>query len=154
MKRIVLIIIAVFLFITTGCSTKEENKESIDCCSPPVDFHLFVDKKSSLYQDFLNDKGEFDKENVYFYQLLDKNTEKKYDTKFSLGHNLPKKEEYDVMSVYPTPFLHTGKTETLYLKNKTKSYKIEYVGTQDKCCTVQFKELHIDGVKNDDFILK
>ena len=154
MKRIVLIIIAVFLFITTGCSTKEENKESIDCCSPPVDFHLFVDEKSSLYQDFLNDKGEFDKENVYFYQLLDKNTEKKYDTKFSLGHNLPKKEEYDVLSVYPTPFLHTGKTETLYLKNKTKSYKIEYVGTQGKCCTVQFKELHIDSVKNDDFILK
>ena len=154
MKRIVLIIIAVFLFITTGCSTKEENKESIDCCSPPVDFHLFVDKKSSLYQDFLNDKGEFDKENVYFYQLLDKNTEKKYDTKFSLGHNLPKKEEYDVLSVYPTPFLHTGKTETLYLKNKTKSYKIEFIGILGKCCTVHLKELYIDGVKNNDFILK
>ena len=154
MKRIVLIIIAGFLFITTGCSTKEENKESIDCCSPPVDFHLFVYKKSSLYQDFLNDKGEFDKENVYFYQLLDKNTEKKYNTRFNLGSDIPKKEGYDVLSVYPTPFLHTGKTETLYLKNKTKSYKIEYVGTQGKCCTVQFKELHIDGVKNDDFILK
>ena len=154
MKRIVLIIIAVFLFITTGCSTKEENKESIDCCSPPVDFHLFVDKKSSLYQDFLNDKGEFDKENVYFYQLLDKNTEKKYDTKFSLGHNLPKKEGYDVLSVYPTPFLHTGKTETLYLKNKTKSYKIEFIGILGKCCTVHLKELYIDGVKNNDFILK
>ena len=154
MKRILLIIIAGFLFVATGCSTKEENKENIDCCSPPIDFHLFVHKKSSLYQDFLNDKGEFDKENVYFYQLLDKNTEKKYDTKFSLGHNLPKKEGYDVLSVYPTPFLHTGKTETLYLKNKTKSYKIEYVGTQGKCCTVHLKELYIDGVKNNDFILK
>ena len=115
---------------------------------------MFVDKKSSLHQDFLNNKGEFDKENVYFYQLSDKNTEKKYDTNFNFGVSSPKKEGYDVLSVYPTPFLHTGKTETLYLKNKTKSYKIEYVGTQGKCCTVQYKEMHIDGIKNNDFILK
>nr|WP_314560368.1 hypothetical protein [uncultured Capnocytophaga sp.] len=154
MKRILLIIITGFSFVTTGCSTKEENKESIDCCSPPVDFYLFVDKKSSLRQDFLNYKGEFDKENVYFYQLLDKNTEKKYDTNFYFGVSSPKKDGYDVLSVYPTPFLHTGKTEILYLKNKTKSYKIEYVGTQGKCCTLQFKEMHIDGIKNNDFILK
>ena len=154
MKRIVLIIIAGFLFITTGCNGTKGESETEYCCSPPVDFHLFVDEKSSLHQDFLNEKGELDKENVYFYQLLDKNTEKKYNTRFNLGSDIPKKEGYDVLSVYPTPFLHTGKTETLYLKNKTKSYKIEYVGTQGKCCTVQFKELHIDGVKNDDFILK
>nr|WP_314473003.1 hypothetical protein [uncultured Capnocytophaga sp.] len=50
-------------------------------------------------------------------------------------------------------FLYTGKTETLYLKNKAKTYKIEFLGTLGKCCSGQIQEIRIDGVKNNDFIL-
>ena len=50
-------------------------------------------------------------------------------------------------------FLYTGKTETLYLKNKAKTYKIEFLGHIGKCCSGQIQEIRIDGVKNNDFIL-
>lgn len=144
MKRIFFTLVC-FILLFTNCDKKL-------CETPPSDFHLFIDKSSSLYQDFLNDKEEFDKENVFFYQLLDKKTEKKYETDFAL--NSVKEKEYAVIYIYPTPFLHTGKTETLYLKNKVKSYKIDFIGTLGECGATVFKEMHIDGVKNDDFILK
>ena len=115
MKRTTLIVLVIITFFTLGCN-RENNYL---CCSPPPDFHLFVNKSSSLYQDFLDNKGEFDKQNVYFYQLLNNNEERKYDT-FSVIHT-PKKEGYAVVYINSAPFLYTGKTETLYLKNKAKT---------------------------------
>ena len=49
--------------------------------------------------------------------------------------------------------LYTGKLETLYLKNKVKTYKIEFLGELGNCEEAYFKEMYIDGVKNNDFIL-
>ena len=49
--------------------------------------------------------------------------------------------------------LYTGKLETLYLKNKAKTYKIEFLGELGNCEEAYFKEMYIDGVKNNDFIL-
>ena len=147
MKKTTLIILVIITFFTLGCN-RENNYL---CCSPPPDFHLFVNKSSSLYQDFLDDKGEFDKQNVYFYQLLNNNEERKYDT-FSVIHT-PKKEGYAVVYINSAPFLYTGKTETLYLKNKAKTYKIEFLGTIGECCSAHFQEMYIDGIKNNNFIL-
>ena len=72
------------LFIVLACNqnTKEDEKPA-PCCSPPTSFHLFIPKSASEYQNFLNNKGEADKENVYFYQITENNTEKKYRTLFT-----------------------------------------------------------------------
>ena len=98
----------------------------------------------------MNEKGDADTENVYFYQMVN-NTEKKYHT--SLLTDKSKNKDYAEVAMDESMFLYTGKTETLYLKNKAKTYKIEFLGTLGKCCSGQIQEIRIDGVKNNDFIL-
>ena len=111
---------------------------------------MFLPKSSPEYQNFLNEKGDADTENVYFYQMVN-NTEKKYHT--SLLTDKSKNKDYAEVAMDESMFLYTGKTETLYLKNKAKTYKIEFLGTLGKCCSGQIQEIRIDGVKNNDFIL-
>ena len=139
------------LFIVLACNqnTKEDEKPA-PCCSPPTSFHLFIPKSASEYQNFLNNKGEADKENVYFYQITENNTEKKYRTLFT---NESKKKDYAEVATESAIFLYTGKIETLYLKNKAKTYKIEFLGYIGKCGYAYFQEMYINGVKNNDFIL-
>ena len=126
------------------------NKKSDKCVVPPPFFTLFITKSAPEYQDFLNDKGEADKENVYFYQMVN-NNEKKYQTLLSIDN--PNNKEYALVVMVNGEILYTGKLETLYLKNKAKTYKIEFLGELGNCEEAYFKEMYIDGVKNNDFIL-
>ena len=126
------------------------NKKSNNCVVPPPFFTLFITKSAPEYQDFLNDKGEADKENVYFYQMVN-NNEKKYQTFLSIDN--PDNKEYALVVMVNGGILYTGKLETLYLKNKAKTYKIEFLGELGNCEEAYFKEMYIDGVKNNDFIL-
>ena len=140
------------LFIVLACNQNtKEDETPAPCCSPPPFFHLFIAKSAPEYQDFLNNKGEGDRDNVYFYQIVEDGTEKKYLT--TLSTDIPKNKEYALVAMVDGIILYTGKTETLYLKNKAKTYKIEFLGTLGKCCSGQIQEIHIDGVKNNDFIL-
>ena len=100
------------------------NKKSDKCVVPPPFFTLFITKSAPEYQDFLNDKGEADKENVYFYQMVN-NNEKKYQTLLSIDN--PNNKEYAEVIMVDARNLYTGKLETLYLKNKAKTYKIGWV---------------------------
>ena len=127
------------------------NKKSDKCVVPPPFFNLFITKSAPEYQDFLNDKGEADKENVYFYQIIENRAEKKYKTLLSIDN--PNNKEYALVVMVNGEILYTGKLETLYLKNKAKTYKIEFLGELGNCEEAYFKEMYIDGVKNNDFIL-
>ncbi|WP_315192685.1 hypothetical protein [Capnocytophaga sputigena] len=142
MKRFLSIIL---LFAVIAC-----NKKSDKCVVPPPFFTLFITKSAPEYQYFLNDKGEADKENVYFYQMVN-NNEKKYQTLLSIDN--PDNKEYALVVMVNGEILYTGKLETLYLKNKAKTYKIEFLGELGNCEEAYFKEMYIDGVKNNDFIL-
>ena len=142
MKRFLSIIL---LFAVIAC-----NKKSDKCVVPPPFFTLFITKSAPEYQYFLNDKGEADKENVYFYQMVN-NNEKKYQTLLSIDN--PDNKEYALVVMVNGGILYTGKLETLYLKNKAKTYKIEFLGELGNCQEAYFKEMYIDGVKNNDFIL-
>ncbi|GJH41207.1 hypothetical protein RCZ04_17570 [Capnocytophaga sp. HP1101] len=136
------------VFLVMACKDVKDEKE---CAVPPPSFHLSIGKTASEYQDFLNDKGEADVENVYFYQITDNNTEKKYHTLLLTDES--KNKDYAEVATENTGFLYTGKTETLYLKNKSKTYKIEFLGYLGECGSAHFQEMYIDGVKNNDFIL-
>ena len=142
MKRFLSIIL---LFAVIAC-----NKKSDKCVVPPPFFTLFITKSAPEYQYFLNDKGEADKENVYFYQMVN-NNETKYQTLLSIDN--PDNKEYALVVMVNGEILYTGKLETLYLKNKAKTYKIEFLGELGNCQEAYFKEMYIDGVKNNDFIL-
>ena len=135
----------ILLFAVIAC-----NKKSDKCVVPPPFFTLFITKSAPEYQNFLNDKGEADKENVYFYQMVN-NNEKKYQTLLSIDN--PDNKEYALVVMVNGEILYTGKLETLYLKNKAKTYKIEFLGELGNCQEAYFKEMYIDGVKNNDFIL-
>lgn len=150
MKRILLF---TMLFVVIACNKNtKEDEEPVDCCcTPPTYFSLFVNTSSAEYQNFLDSKGEVDKQNVYFYQLLENRTERKIDT-YLISDDSEKKGYMHILINSPS-FLYTGKTEIFYLKNKTKTYKIEFLGTIGKCCIGKIKEMYIDGVKNDNFIL-
>ena len=145
MKRILFLSLFICLL---SCGKSSEIQD--ECMLPPPNFQLFIAKSAPEFQDFLSDKGEADKENVYFYQIVN-NTEKKYRT-FLLTDNFKNKDYAEVVTESAI-FLYTGKTETLYLKNKAKIYKIEFLGYIGKCGYAYFQEMYINGVKNNDFIL-
>ena len=145
MKRILFLSLFICLL---SCGKSSEIQD--ECMLPPPNFQLFIAKSAPEYQDFLNDKGEADKENVYFYQITENNTEKKYRTLFT---NESKKKDYAEVATESAIFLYTGKIEILYLKNKAKTYKIEFLGYIGKCGYAYFQEMYINGVKNNDFIL-
>lgn len=139
------------LFIVLACNQNtKEDETPAPCCSPPSSFYLFLPKSSPEYQNFLNEKGDADTENVYFYQMVN-NNEKKYQTLLSIDN--PDNKEYALVVMVNGEILYTGKLETLYLKNKAKTYKIEFLGELGNCQEAYFKEMYIDGVKNNDFIL-
>ena len=142
MKNLLFFII---LLTVIACSKKSDK-----CVVPPPFFTLFITKSAPEYQYFLNDKGEADKENVYFYQMVN-NNEKKYQTLLSIDN--PDNKEYALVVMVNGEILYTGKLETLYLKNKAKTYKIEFLGELGNCEEAYFKEMYIDGVKNNNFIL-
>ena len=145
MKRILFLSLFICLL---SCGKSSEIQD--ECMLPPPNFQLFIAKSAPEFQDFLSDKGEADKENVYFYQIVN-NTEKKYRTLLLTDNS--KNKDYAEVVTESAIFLYTGKTETLYLKNKVKIYKIEFLGYIGKCGYAYFQEMYINGMKNNDFIL-
>ncbi|GJH41206.1 hypothetical protein RCZ04_17560 [Capnocytophaga sp. HP1101] len=156
MKRILYL---TMLFIVIACSenTKEDEKPDI-CCSPPPTFFLLVNKNSELYKDFINEKGEVDKEHISLYKE-ENNQKKLYGISFRYT-NIPKSEvEYlwiETQLGYEND-VYTGETETLYLQNASKTHKIELKGAMEShnhCCpTANLKEMSIDGVKVENYFL-
>ncbi|ATA89652.1 hypothetical protein [Capnocytophaga stomatis] len=130
-------------------------EESNECCSPPPVFNLYINKNSESYKEFLNSEGKFDTKNVSLYRL-NGNVKKEYTVEqiylllqekyLSVGTHLDYKND-----------IYTGKKETLYLKNASKTYKIEVEGemvSRNGCCPVaELKEIKVDGVKIENYFL-
>lgn len=149
------------LFIVVACQ-KQHQEETIpnDCCSPPPYFGLYINKNSDVHKTFLNTEGAFDAENISLYRL-----DNDIKTTYRITHGYIDWGKSDPKSKYlviGTQLDHgndvyTGKTETLYLKNALKTYKVEVEGamiSNNGCCPVaKLKEIRIDGVKIEDYFL-
>ena len=125
MKRIIFLVLAILLF-----SCKDKGGEP--CQVPPPDFSMWVNKTSEVHKEFINERGNFDSTHIALYKLIG-------DTYLHIGTQLW--FENDV---------YTGKTETLYLQNATKTYKIEVNGyMKDTDCGLVpiTNEIYVDGVK-------
>ncbi|GIJ92835.1 hypothetical protein CAPN002_00530 [Capnocytophaga stomatis] len=103
----------------------------------------------------MNSEGKFDTKNVSLYRL-NGNVKKEYTVEqiysllqekyLSVGTHLDYKND-----------IYTGKKETLYLKNASKTYKIEVEGemvSRNGCCPVaELREIKVDGVKIENYFL-
>ena len=157
MKRILLFLILLLVFV--NCSkdsqevkeVKKDPKEIKPCQVPPPDFILLINKSSELYKEFTNQAGEIDKANISFYKQFSRE-EKQYDS-ILFGSFKPEKNNDYLQIIIGLPFendVYTGKTETLYLQNATRTYKIEVNGyMKDTECGkyVVTNEIRVDGTK-------
>ncbi|GIM53022.1 hypothetical protein ACI76O_10370 [Capnocytophaga cynodegmi] len=133
------------LFIVTtlsGC----EDKKGQDCHVPPPVLSLLINRESEIYKEFVDPAGNLNKDNVKIYKedkiypFIFDNTYRKDYLIIRINLNF----ENDV---------YTGKTETLYLQNPVKTYKIEVNGyMQSKGCgpVAHTNEIRVDGVKIED----
>ena len=136
-----------FLFLAIMLITLTYCKRDLDCSTPPPEFYLLINKSSELYKDFLNQKGEIDRAHIAFYKQVN-STKKPYDVRLYYTAN----NDYLVVTtqLWFTNDVYTGKTETLYLQNASKTYKIEVNGymEDDKCGEYAVtNEIRVDGVK-------
>lgn len=146
MKKLILL-----LGLVIACNKANTNEENpIICSTPPPDFRMMINKTSELYKEFMNSEGKFDKENIFYYKLVNNS-----------------KQIYPIEDIYYTEpsgnvslqlttqlgfenDIYTGKTETLYLQNAQKTYKIEINGEMRKgeCGSyAHINEIRVDGVK-------
>lgn len=126
-----------------------------DCCSAPRPFMLYIKKSSEIAESFLiqSDVPKNTSEDIYFY-TLNGSMKQKYETSIGVVTIGNEKTEYVAIttgnSLYESS-IYTGKTETIYLQNATKTYKIEVNGnmvSRNGCCPVgELKEIKIDGLK-------
>ncbi|MFJ1261337.1 hypothetical protein ACILDS_01390 [Capnocytophaga canis] len=146
-----------FLSVLLGALACSKEKDVKLCCSPPPIFNLYINKSSDSYKEFLDSEGKFDTKNVSLYRM-NGNVKKEYpvaqvspllqENYLSVGTHLDR-----INDVY------TGKKEILYLKNASRTYKIEVEGamvSRNGCCPVaKVKEVRVDGVKiENDFLVK
>ncbi|CEN37076.1 hypothetical protein [Capnocytophaga cynodegmi] len=129
------------LFIVTtllGCEDRGQ-----DCYPPPPVLSLLINKESEIYKEFVDPVGNLNKDNVKIYKedkiypFIFDNTYRKDYLIIRINLNF----ENDV---------YTGKTETLYLQNPVKTYKIEVNGyMQSEGCgpVAHTNEIRVDGVK-------
>ena len=132
------------LFLLIAC------KEKYICSPPPPTFSMWVNKNSEVHKEFINERGNIDTTHIALYKQIG-NTKKEYpigfyyetdprgDTYLHIGTQLWFKND-----------VYTGKTETLYLQNASKTYKIEVNGymEDDKCGEYAVtNEIRVDGVK-------
>ncbi|AVM55219.1 hypothetical protein [Capnocytophaga sp. oral taxon 864] len=143
MKRIMFLVLAIVLF---SC----KDKGGVPCQVPPPDFSMWVNKKSEVYKEFINERGNIDSTHIALYKQVD-NTKKEYPMQFHYETN-PQGETYLYVGtqLWFENDVYTGKAETLYLQNATKTYKIEVNGyMKDTDCGLVpiTNEIYVDGVK-------
>ena len=130
------------LFIVTtllGC----EDKKGQDCYPPPPVLSLLINRESEIYKEFVDPAGNLNKDNVKIYK-----EDKIYPFMFDNTY----RKDYLIIriSLNFENDIYTGKTETLYLQNPVKTYKIEVNGyMQSKGCgpVAHTNEIRVNGVK-------
>ena len=143
MKRIIFLVLAILLF-----SCKDKGGEP--CQVPPPDFSMWVNKTSEVHKEFINERGNIDSTHIALYKQVG-NTKKEYPIGF-LYETDPRGNTYLHIGtqLWFENDVYTGKTETLYLQNATKTYKLEVNGymKDTKCGRVSItNEIRVDGVK-------
>ena len=144
MKRIVFFTLLCFMLFSCG-------KEKKDCGLPPPIFFLLVNKSSESYKEFINEKGEIDEEHISLYKQ--ENGQKKLYRLFFGSTNIPNNSNEYLEIGTELGFendVYTGKTETLYLQNATRTYKIEVDGyTKETGCGLAniINEMRVDDKK-------
>ena len=143
MKRIIFLVLAILLF-----SCKDKGGEP--CQVPPPDFSMWVNKTSEVHKEFINERGNFDSTHIALYKLIG-NTKKEYTVEFHYETD-PRGDTYLHIGtqLWFENDVYTGKTETLYLQNATKTYKIEVNGyMKDTDCGLVpiTNEIYVDGGK-------
>ena len=140
------------LFIVLACSQNTKEDEIPPPCSfPPPTFLLLVNKNSDLHKEFVNEKGEIDKEHISLYKK--ENSQKKMYNISPYYTSVPtNKNDYLVVAtqLWFKNDVYTGKTETLYLQNATKTYKIEVNGSMKSGECGEYavtNEIRVDGTK-------
>ncbi|GJH41272.1 hypothetical protein RCZ04_18220 [Capnocytophaga sp. HP1101] len=139
MKRI--LFLAIMLITLTYCD------KNVDCQTPPPEFSLLINKNSEVYKEFINQAEEIDKSHITLYKQVN-DTKKPYHIDFRYTTN----NKYLVVDtqLWFKNDVYTGKTETLYLQNATKTYKIEVNGYMEsrKCGEYAVtNEIRVDGTK-------
>jgi len=140
------------LFIVIACNQNTKEDETPPPCSlPPPTFLLLVNKNSELHKEFVNEKGEVDKEHISLFKE-ESNQKKKYNISFYYSNVSTNGNDYLVVSTQLsfTNDVYTGKTETLYLQNATKTYKIEVNGSMQNGECGKYavtNEIRVDGTK-------
>ena len=144
MKRILYLTL---LFVVIAC---KESKEEKICSPPPPTFSMWVNKNSEVHKEFINERGNIDTTHIALYKQIG-NTKKEYPIGFYYETD-PRGDIYLHIGtqLWFKNDVYTGKTETLYLQNASKTYKIEVNGymEDDKCGEYAVtNEIRVDGVK-------
>lgn len=79
MKKILFLVLAIVLF---SC----KDKGGVPCQVPPPDFSMWVNKKSEVYKEFINERGNIDSTHITLYKQVD-NTKKEYPMQFHYETN-------------------------------------------------------------------
>ena len=135
------------LFLLIAC---KESKEEYLCSPPLPTFSMWINKNSEVHKEFINERGNIDSTHIALYKQVG-NTKKNYPIGF-LYETDPRGNTYLHIGtqLWFENDVYTGKTETLYLQNATKTYKIEVNGymENDKCGEYAVtNEIRVDGVK-------
>ena len=135
------------LFLLIAC---KESKEEYLCSPPLPTFSMWINKNSEVHKEFINERGNIDSTHIALYKQVD-NTKKEYPMQFHYETN-PQGETYLYVGtqLWFENDVYTGKAETLYLQNATKTYKIEVNGyMKDTDCGLVpiTNEIYVDGVK-------
>ena len=139
-----------FLFLAIMLMTLTYCKKNVDCSTPPPTFSMWVNKNSEVHKEFINERGNIDSTHIALYKLIG-NTKKEYTVEFYYETD-PRGDTYLHIGtqLWFKNDVYTGKTETLYLQNASKTYKIEVNGymKNDKCGEYAVtNEIRVDGVK-------
>ena len=146
MKRILYLTILLLFVSIISCREKDEERA---CSLPLPELTFAINKTSKLYKEFINEEGKIDKANISLYKILE-GEKKAYE--YNSYETTKAEKTYLYISV-TLPFsndVYTGKIETLYLQNATKTYKIEVNGyMKDTECGkyAVTNEIRVDGTK-------
>ncbi|WP_462351793.1 hypothetical protein [Capnocytophaga leadbetteri] len=137
-------LLAMMLVTLTYCDKK------VDCQIPPPEFTIFINKASEVHKEFVNQAGEVDKANISLYKQKN-GVKESYRIMFGFNRTQEGNEYLNIgTQLWFDNDVYTGKTETLYLQNATKTYKIEVDGyMEDGECGkyAVINEIRVDGTK-------
>ncbi|MDO4229423.1 MAG: hypothetical protein Q4C98_06390 [Capnocytophaga sp.] len=112
-KFLYLLLLLPFL---TNC--KKENL----CQNTPKIFGIKIEENSSQYAYFVDDTGKTDEQNISIYKLVD-------DLPIAYDITISQTMYINITIFSDNIDFYTNKTETIYLKNKTKTYRLDIKGS-------------------------